>query len=517
MRGSRLAGTGLVLATGFGFAMPGVAQGQVPDYRAGEVLDPPGDASIANPDYGGGTGEPRLLDIRKVTASYDAEVGALDLYFEGESLYNQTHSSITFNARVTAPNPITGRCDSTLRDGDFSVSATGWQGYDLPQEAYLSDATGALVARGYIEWPGSGASPHIAFNTASLVRRNFRCVSDIHGIRGTSGYLGSSRDDVMELCLAGCPSGGEASPPPTIVPTVRVNGNTLTWNRVGNANSYVVATSNVAEGVPGRRHHVSGGDRNVIYAPICPGNDSLLRGPRQCSRDGVVNPGGVDHVRGDARHPAARREYSRPGRSPGDPAARWRHPRPGRSAGSGPGAHARNTTVNQGVIVGTPNRSAASRRLTVAKAKAVARRALVARYGTSFARRTKHSYKVACTIRGARATCRVQWRYGRSRYRGELTITRTVQGNLWRTAISAHRSAAPSLDGTAGCHWGGRPLEAARAPPRAVMSSHPQRDQLAHLARQPFGARPDSLPVTPFRLESVRGVGAQRTQTTVTE
>lgn len=235
-----------VLATALAaMALPAAAHAATPGPRTGEGTDPAGDATLARDSFDGSTA--RLLDVRKVTASYAAGTGDLDLAFEGTSLSNATHAGIEFAASVSAPN-AQGRCDGVLRAGDHTVTASGYLGEGRTEPAQLRTPDGTQVGEGTVAWPAAGDRPQIHLRSARLVGRDYRCVTGVSVVRGDSSHLDRSRDDVAPFCLAGCPAPSVPAAPAGL----RATGTTLSWQAVAGAPSYVLATSTKPEGVAGR-------------------------------------------------------------------------------------------------------------------------------------------------------------------------------------------------------------------------------------------------------------------------
>lgn len=412
-------------AVAVGMVVPSGAQA-ADDFRAGEQADPAGDASIVYGDYGGSPA--RLLDVRKVRVEYDAGVGSLSVQFNG-SLNGVGHAGLLLYANLSAPNP-SGRCDGTLRAGDFRIEGqeTARDYLGFTQYADLRDHNGTSLGLGsYENEDQTGNGPRMTFASPSLIRRDLRCVSGVYASKAQSGFNGSSRDDVAAFCLADCPQA-----PATAAPAIRANGATLTWNKIGNINSYVIATSSAPEGSSGRNTTYRTVTGTSFTPPAVPGATRYY-GVRADVADSLwANPEAVV---------AFPRPADPPTGGQGTTPAPTPKPTPAPGAPSGPTQTTGGGGVNQGIVIHTANTNTqnqttvVSLRLTAAKARGVAAKALADRYGKAFVRRTKRSYRMACTPDGARAACRVQWRYKRSRYRGRITLTRTPQGDLWRTAI----------------------------------------------------------------------------------
>ncbi|HWT22916.1 MAG TPA: hypothetical protein VN213_05365 [Solirubrobacteraceae bacterium] len=74
---------------------------------------------------------------------------------------------------------------------------------------------------------------------------------------------------------------------------------------------------------------------------------------------------------------------------------------------------------------GAAEATTTGRRLTLARARTVGRRALAARFGRAFRDRTR--YRATCRASGPRRVfCRVRWRYGQWLYRGTVVVRRTA-------------------------------------------------------------------------------------------
>lgn len=387
-------------------AWPSAAHAAALDHRAGEQPDAVGDATVAH-GSGSDVGA-RLLDIQRARVDYDAGSGALNLSFEGDSLYNTTHAVISFSANIGAPNPSTGRCDKTVRPGDVTVAASGTLGYDMTEDAYLSDKLGR-VAKGSVAWPGDGSTPHIAFNAMNLAEREWRCVSNVHGTRASSGFENSSRDDVADFCLGDCPGD-------PVAPTVSATGAALSWNQVNGAGSYVVATSTDPEGAPGRSTTYVTVSGTTYTPPTAPGvtryyavRANVDRAPWSRPETSIVYPKAADPAPGGQDEPAAEKPQT-----PHQPVQTHTNP------------HGQTMTV-------------ITRPLTAARSRSIARRALANRYGKAYERRARGGDSIACTPVGAKAICAVQWRYRGSRYKGTIVVVHTQGSDSWRTAIRRTR------------------------------------------------------------------------------
>lgn len=392
-------------------AAPAVAEGP-DDFRTGSQADPSSDGSIVNTDYPGGLG--RLVDIRNVRVDYDAGVGALTVVFDGD-LNGVGHSSLALHLNLSAPSAA-GACDGRLRPGDFMVDghevARGYIGDS--RSASLSDHTGAAVAQGSYEDEDQTASgPRMTFSAPGLIGRNLRCVSAVYASKLESGFVGASRDDVKDFVIGG--------PLPDVVqaPRISASGITLTWSKVQSFTSYVVASSSAPEGSPGR---------NTTYRTVTGTSYAPPAAPGATRYYGVR----ADAPGAPWADPEVAITY------PGSPASGGSGASPGQSGPTNGQSHSGG--VNRGVIVNNvvsqnQTTTIVNLTLTATTARRVARKVLAARYGKAFARRAKRSLKLNCTPDGEKAGCRVQWRTGRSRYKGKVTITRTKDGDAWRTAI----------------------------------------------------------------------------------
>ena len=225
-------------------AAPAMAQA-ADSYRAGERSDPAGDGSIVYDETDGSA--IRLVDVTKVHVAYDAGVGALDIRFDGKGLYGIHKSSVGLSLVVSAPS--NGTCDGRLRPGDLTVEASEaarlYGGPEGHRYARLSAAGAGLVADGSLAF-NDDVDVRISFVSPYLLRRDYRCVSGLVASKAQQYYSGSSTDSVADFCLAGCP------PDRPVAPTLARSGNTLTWNKIANYTSYVVATSLAPEGSGGR-------------------------------------------------------------------------------------------------------------------------------------------------------------------------------------------------------------------------------------------------------------------------
>jgi hypothetical protein len=83
--------------------------------------------------------------------------------------------------------------------------------------------------------------------------------------------------------------------------------------------------------------------------------------------------------------------------------------------------------------------TAATRPLTVARARVLGRRALAKRYGRAFKQRTR--YRASCrAVTARRISCRVRWRYRTWRYAGTVAIRRTAAGDAAVVHVKRRRA-----------------------------------------------------------------------------